>query len=101
MIARTAIVRELGAERLLLPALLDDALVAEEQAEYYVALLRQARTHADAPGDAGCIASGWRRTSRMTRSTALSPAARVWTSGIITSRTAETSRQPWCGRWRR
>lgn len=49
MIVRSAIVRELGAERLLLPTLLEDALVAEEQAEYYIALLRQARTHADAP----------------------------------------------------
>lgn len=54
MIAKSAIVRELGAERLLLPTLLNDALLAEEQAEYYVALLRQARAHADAPGDVPC-----------------------------------------------
>lgn len=51
MIVKSAIVRELGAERLLLPALLDDAFAAEEQANYYVALLRQAHAHADAPGD--------------------------------------------------
>ncbi|MFO1112483.1 MAG: hypothetical protein U1E35_00905 [Rhodospirillales bacterium] len=104
MIAKSAIVRELGAERLLLPTLLNDALLAEEQAEYYVALLRQARAHADAPGDVpamGCTASGWPHTLPTMRSTASSPAASAWTTAIIISPAAAISPPPWCGRWRR
>lgn len=49
MIARAVIVRELGAERLLVPALLDEARRAGKQVRGCIALLRQAQAHADAP----------------------------------------------------
>ncbi len=55
MIARAVIVRELGAERLLVPALLEEAHRAGRQARGCVTLLRQARAFADAPGGATAV----------------------------------------------
>ncbi|MGZ9111446.1 MAG: hypothetical protein ACXW3X_10270 [Rhodoplanes sp.] len=49
MVVKTEIVRELGADQLLLPALIEDGLIANEQAKYYFALLQEARCRADAP----------------------------------------------------
>src|SRR5512134_2919923 len=53
MVVKTDIVRELGADRLLLPALIEDGLIANERAKYYFALLQEARCRADAPSVAG------------------------------------------------
>ena len=49
MVVKTEIVRELGANQLLLPALIEDGLIANERTKYYFALLQEARCCADAP----------------------------------------------------
>ena len=49
IIAKTDILCELGHDRLLKPALIERALVANEQAKYYLTLLQNARAHAEEP----------------------------------------------------
>jgi uncharacterized protein Yka (UPF0111/DUF47 family) len=49
MVAKATIVNELGQQRLLLPTLIERALIANEQAKYWFALLQNARLHADHP----------------------------------------------------
>ena len=50
IIAKTDILCELGHDRLLKPTLIERALVANEQAKYYLTLLQNARAHAEEPG---------------------------------------------------
>ena len=49
IIAKTDILCELGHDRLLKPARIERALVANEQAKYYLTLLQNARAHAEGP----------------------------------------------------
>jgi uncharacterized protein Yka (UPF0111/DUF47 family) len=51
MNSKSGIVAALGERHLLLPALLNEALAANERAKYRLTLLQTARAHADAPGD--------------------------------------------------
>ncbi len=47
--SKSAIIRELGEECLLLPQLVNSALDANERAKYFLTLLQSARAHADQP----------------------------------------------------
>jgi uncharacterized protein Yka (UPF0111/DUF47 family) len=51
MSEKTRIVAALGVHRLLLPALLNSALAANDRAKYFLTLLQGARAHADMPGE--------------------------------------------------
>ena len=51
MSEKARIVAALGERRLLLPALLNEALAANDRAKYRLTLLQTARNHADAPGE--------------------------------------------------
>jgi uncharacterized protein Yka (UPF0111/DUF47 family) len=51
MSEKTEIVAALGESRLLLPALLNEALAANDRAKYRLTLLQTAKAHADAPGE--------------------------------------------------
>jgi len=52
MSEKARIVAALGERRLLLPALLNEALAANDRAKYRLTLLQTARNHADAPAEA-------------------------------------------------
>jgi uncharacterized protein Yka (UPF0111/DUF47 family) len=46
---KTEIIKELGVDQLLLPRLISEALVANDRAKYYFALVQMAKAHADNP----------------------------------------------------
>ncbi|HTP66241.1 MAG TPA: hypothetical protein VMJ66_12695, partial [Geobacteraceae bacterium] len=52
MSEKTRIVAALGEQRLLMPALLNKALAANDRAKYRLTLLQSAKAHADLPGEA-------------------------------------------------
>ena len=76
IIAKTDILCELGHDRLLKPALIERALVANEQAKYYLTLLQNARAHAEGrlPTSPSCVGSVSPPASTMRLSTGLSRA---------------------------
>ena len=52
MSEKTRIVAVLGESRLLLPALLNEALAANDRAKYRLTLMQTSKAHADAPEEA-------------------------------------------------
>ncbi len=49
MVKKTRIVKELGDVQLLLPNMISEALVANDRAKYFIALVQMAKDHADSP----------------------------------------------------
>ena len=49
MAEKTQIIDELGADELLLPRMISDALVANDRAKYFFAVVQNAKAHADSP----------------------------------------------------